>query len=215
MLDGCRGLMLPRMMSRNRTICVYCGSRNGRNPNYEAAARKLGLDMADKNIGLVFGAGTYGIMGAVADAVVAGGGKVTGVIPDFLKNKEANEADLKQFDELIVTGDMHERKHIMFRKSGAFVALPGGIGTLEEIIEIMTWAQLGRHNRPMVLANIDGFWDPLLKLIDHMAGEGFLHTSHLVKPLVIDNAANIVDAVLKAWESIDRNGGDAEIIEKL
>jgi hypothetical protein len=103
----------------------------------------------------------------------------------------------------------------MFSRSGAFVALPGGIGTLEEIIEIMTWAQLGRHNRPMVLANIDGFWDPLLRLIDHMASEGFLHTAHLARPLVVSKGSDIVPAVLSAWRDTDATAGDSEIIERL
>jgi hypothetical protein len=202
-------------MTMNRSICVYCGSRDGANPHYKAAARQLGAAMAGNGIRLVYGAGTYGIMGAVADAVVSGGGSVTGVIPEFLKNREASETDLRQFDELIVTNDMHERKHIMFSRSGAFVALPGGIGTLEEIIEIMTWAQLGRHNRPMVLANIDGFWDPLLRLIDHMASEGFLHTAHLARPLVVSKGSDIVPAVLSAWRDTDATAGDSEIIERL
>jgi hypothetical protein len=202
-------------MTMNRSICVYCGSRDGANPHYKAAARQLGAAMAGNGIRLVYGAGTYGIMGAVADAVVSGRGSVTGVIPEFLKNREASETDLRQFDELIVTNDMHERKHIMFSRSGAFVALPGGIGTLEEIIEIMTWAQLGRHNRPMVLANIDGFWDPLLRLIDHMAGEGFLHTAHLARPLVVSKGSDIVPAVLSAWRDTDATAGDSEIIERL
>ena len=126
------------------------------------------------------------------------GGKVTGIIPKFLMNKEATEHALGQLSELIVTEDMHERKHKMFERSDAFVTLPGGIGTVEEIVEIMTWAQLGRHRKPMVFANINGFWNPMLALIDHMKAEGFVHTSHLVNPIVIEKPEDIVPAILNA-----------------
>lgn len=137
-------------------------------------------------------------MGTVADAVMEHGGKVTGIIPKFLMNLEATSEDLRQLDELIVTEDMHTRKRRMFERSDAFVTLPGGIGTLEEVIEMMTWAQLGRHNRPIVLANIDGFWDPLISLLDHMAECGFIHTQHLVRPLIIDKAEDIIPAIIEA-----------------
>lgn len=154
-------------------------------------------------------------MGAVATETMRFGGLVTGIIPGFLQDREAGSGGGLEFDELIITEDMHERKHKMFEKSGAFVALPGGIGTLEEIVEIMTWAQLGRHRRPMVLANIGGFWDPLLQLLGHMAKEGFLHSQQLVQPLVVETADEIVPAIIKAWESHDDNGGDVQIIKKM
>lgn len=181
-----------------RTICVYCGSQMGTNPAYQDAARVLGKAMAEHGIALVYGGGTRGIMGTVADAVLADGGKVIGIIPEFLMDKEATRKELGQLTELVVTKDMHERKHIMFERSDAFVALPGGIGTLEEIIEIMTWAQLGRHVKPMVFGNVDGFWNPLNTLISHMSDEGFIHTAHLVQPQVIDDAAAILPAVIEA-----------------
>lgn len=196
-------------------ICVYCGSQPGRNPAYGDAARILGGAMASRGIGLVYGGGTRGIMGTVADAVMSGGGKVTGIIPEFLMDKEATRHALGQLDELVVTKDMHERKHLMFEKSDAFVALPGGIGTLEEIIEIMTWAQLGRHSKPIVLANIGDFWKPLESLLDHMKDQGFIHTAHLVKPLVITDPSRIVPAIAEHLGSIASSGGDAETIEKL
>jgi uncharacterized protein (TIGR00730 family) len=129
-------------MSTIRSICVYCGSSLGRSDTYMAAGRLLGHSIASAGLRLVYGAGTYGIMGAVADGAMHAGGKVTGIIPRFLIKKEATEPSLSHLDELVVTESMHERKHIMFEKSDAFVALPGGLGTLEEIIEIMTWAQL-------------------------------------------------------------------------
>ena len=140
-------------------------------------------------------------MGAVSDGAIAAGGKVTGIIPRFLLSKEATETALGRLDDLIVTENMHERKHTMFEKSDAFVALPGGIGTVEEIIEIMTWAQLGHHRKPIVFANIQGFWNPMLGLLDHMKAEGFIHTGHLVSPLVVDTAEAIVPAILVAGSS--------------
>lgn len=170
--------------------------------------------MAEQGIGLVYGGGTRGLMGAVAEAVLSNGGKVTGIIPEFLMDKEASRQELGQLSELHVTADMHERKHLMFERSDAFVTLPGGIGTLEEIVEVMTWAQLGRHVKPMVLANINGFWDPLSALIGHMREAGFIHTGHLVRPLVIDSAEQIVPAI-RAAAAASGNGEDETIISKM
>ncbi|MDO9417536.1 TIGR00730 family Rossman fold protein [Pararhizobium sp.] len=198
-----------------RSICVYCGSQPGRDPAFMDAGRRLGKSIAEHGLRLVYGGGTKGIMGAVASGVLSGGGRVTGIIPEFLMDMEATRHSLGQLSELIVTPDMHERKHKMFERADAFVTLPGGIGTLEEIIEIMTWAQLGRHRKPIVFVNIDGFWDPLLKLIHHMAESGFIHTAHLVQPLVIDNPEEIVPALLAHWAGkVDRDGQGA-IIDKL
>ncbi len=207
--------MLFHLMSQNRSICVYCGSQPGNNPRYEAAARTLGQSIANHDIRLVYGGGTHGLMGAVARAVLAKNGLVTGIIPQFLQSREAaNGADLT-FDELVVTEDMHTRKHTMFEKSGAFVALPGGIGTLEEIIEIMTWAQLGRHTRPMVLANINGFWDPLLALLEQMKSADFLHTEHLARPLVVSDPGEIVPTILRAWDSGNVSAGAPDVIDRM
>jgi uncharacterized protein (TIGR00730 family) len=171
--------------------------------------------MAHAGIRLVYGGGTKGIMGAVADGVMDGGGKVTGIIPRFLLNKEGRAEERGSIDELIVTEDMHARKHMMFERSDAFVTLPGGIGTVEEIVEIMTWAQLGRHRKPMVFANIAGFWDPMLALMDHMRAEGFIHTAHLVKPLVVADPAHIVAAVINAAAGCAEPEGVEEIIERM
>lgn len=199
---------------RISSICVYCGSQPGHDPAFRQAAQVLGRAMAENGIDLVYGGGTKGLMGAVADAVLSNGGKAIGIIPEFLMNKEASEQDLGQLTELHITQDMHERKHLMFERSDAFVTLPGGIGTLEEIVEIMTWAQLGRHTKPMVLANINGFWDPLNALIGHMRQAGFIHTGHLVRPLVIDRAEEIVPGILAAATKLTDNE-DADVIAKL
>jgi len=188
-------------MNTIRSVCVYCGSSPGRDETYAKAGHLLGRSIARSGLRLIYGGGTKGIMGAVAEGALKAGGKVTGIIPRFLINKEATETALDRLDELLITDNMHERKHKMFEKSDAFVALPGGIGTVEEIIEIMTWAQLGHHRKPIVFANIQGFWNPMLGLLDHMKAEGFIHTGHLVNPLVVDTAEAIVPAILVAASS--------------
>ncbi|WP_430306519.1 TIGR00730 family Rossman fold protein [Rhizobium sp. 0TCS1.26] len=198
-----------------RSICAYCGSQPGRDPAYVAAGRTLGKSIADHGLRLVYGGGTKGIMGAVASGVLSGGGEVTGIIPEFLVDMEATRHSLSQLNELIITKDMHERKHAMFERSDAFVTLPGGIGTLEEIVEIMTWAQLGRHRKPMVFANIGGFWDPMLELVDHMRAQGFIHNAALVQPLVIDRIEDIVPAILEAWGNAPTEEGEEAVIAKL
>ena len=154
-----------------RHLCVYCGSGPGRNPAYMAAARALGTHMANLGIGLVYGGGSLGLMGEVARSVIAAGGHVVGIIPEFLVHKERM---LTEVNELIVTASMHERKMTMFERSDGFVALPGGLGTLEELVEISTWAQLDRHAKPIIVCDIDGYWAPLTKLIDHMRQEKFI-----------------------------------------
>ncbi|MBN7756042.1 TIGR00730 family Rossman fold protein [Nitratireductor aquimarinus] len=193
-------------MNTIESVCVYCGSSNGRDESHFQAGLTLGRGLADAGLRLVYGAGTKGIMGAVARGTMDAGGKVTGIIPKFLIRREANEVELTELDELIVTEDMHQRKHGMFERADAFVALPGGIGTLEEIVEIMTWAQLARHEKPMIFANIGGFWNPLLTLIEHMKQEGFVHSDHRVRPIVVDRAEDIVPAILKA--AATRTAGD-------
>lgn len=200
------------VLSPIRSICVYCGSQPGRDPSHIQAGRILGKAIAENGLRLVYGGGMRGIMGAVASGVMSNGGRVLGIIPEFLMDKEATRHDLTTLTEVIVTQDMHQRKHRMFEEADAFVTLPGGIGTLEEIVEIMTWAQLGRHGKPMVFANINGFWDPMLELIQHMRDQGFVHTGHLVQPLVIDKAEDIIPAILA---TSGRNDPDAGVIAKL
>jgi uncharacterized protein (TIGR00730 family) len=200
-------------MSGITSICVYCGSSPGRNPVYAHSARRLGAEIARHGMRLTYGGGTKGIMGATAEGVLENGGSVLGIIPQFLIGKEAAGRTPNPRVELIVTKDMHERKHLLFENADAFVALPGGIGTVEEIVEVMTWAQLGRHGKPMVFANILGFWNPMLAMLRHMQEEGFIHTGHLVQPLVISDVDEIIPAILAAAKA--GAGGDTEIIGKL
>jgi uncharacterized protein (TIGR00730 family) len=152
-------------MSEINALCVYCGSSTGTDPAFVKTAQDFGRILAQNGIHLVYGGGSIGLMGAIASSVIEHGGHVTGVIPEFLTVAERPQ---RLAQELIVTRDMHERKRIMFERADAFVALPGGLGTLEELVEQMTWAQLGRHKKPILVANINGFWDPLLALIAHM-----------------------------------------------
>ncbi len=172
-----------------RKLCVYCGSSPGRNPTYAEAARRLGRALAEAGIGLVYGGGSLGLMGEVARACLEAGGHVTGIIPEFLIREEIM---LEGVNELIVTANMHERKMSMFEQSDGFCALPGGIGTLEELVEISTWAQLGQHVKPIILANISGYWDPLLQLVEHMREEGFFRSSTDVRFDAVDHADQII-----------------------
>lgn len=179
-----------------RNVCVYCGSGLGLNPAYREAARTLGEALARNDIGLVYGGGSLGLMGEVARATLEHGGRVTGIIPGFLVEKEAMMRDV---DEIIVTADMHERKQLMFDHSDAFVALPGGVGTLEELVEQLTWVQLGRHTKPVVVANIDRFWTPFLSLLTHMKADTFIRPGLDVRFTVVDDAGKIVPTIVGAW----------------
>ena len=174
-------------MNQIKTVCVYCGSGPGTNPHFEQAAIELGKVFAENDIRLVYGGGSIGLMGAVAKSTLDHGGKVTGIIPDFLR---ARENALTRVQEMIVTPDMHERKRLMFERSDAFVALPGGIGTLEELVEQLTWQQLGRHSKPVLLANIDNFWESLLALLAHMRSTAFIRPS---LPLEVLQAERVED----------------------
>lgn len=171
------------------SVCVYCGSGEGRDERFAAAADALGAALAAAGLTLVYGGGSIGLMGRVARATLNGGGHVIGVIPQFLHDREVM---LREVSELVITEDMHERKRIMFDRSDAFVALPGGIGTLEELVEIMTWAQLGRHDKPIVVANIANFWDPLTELIEHMTVAGFIRPGWDVNFDVVDGVDHVV-----------------------
>lgn len=183
-------------------VCVYCGSGPGRNPAYVDGARTLGRALAANGVGLVYGGGSIGLMGEVARATLEGGGRVTGIIPSFLRERELA---LKEASEMIVTTDMHERKRLMFERADAFVALPGGVGTLEELVEQLTWAQLGRHSKPIVIANINGFWSPFLNLLAHMREDLFIRPGLEVRYIVVDDAARIVPAAVAAVAAA--NGG--------
>jgi uncharacterized protein (TIGR00730 family) len=184
--------------SKIRKICVYCGSGPGNDPAFVQAARAFGKILAQNGIGLVYGGGAVGIMGELSRAVLEHGGEVTGVIPDFLM---AREHAFNQVQGLIVTRDMHERKRRMFELADAFVALPGGIGTLEELVEQLTWVQLGRHRKPVLLANIKGFWQPLRALFDHMRALEFIR-GDLNFELLVANTADDILPMLQAAASI-------------
>jgi uncharacterized protein (TIGR00730 family) len=177
------------------SVCVYCGSGLGANPAYAHAARVLGKTMATEGVRLIYGGGSVGLMGTMARAVLDAGGAVTGIIPRFLQNRERLMADLS---ETIVTADMHERKMLMFERADAFVALPGGVGTLEELVEQMTWAQLGRHKKPVLLANIDGFWNALIGLLQEMRRDGFIRSEMEVACLVASRAEDILPMLQEA-----------------
>ncbi len=180
---------------RIESVCVYCGSSKGQSAAYAMAARKFGKLLAEHNLRLVYGGGSLGLMGEVAKAALGAGGKVTGIIPEFLG---AREQMLKDVDELIVVKDMHARKQLMFEKSDAFVALPGGIGTLEELVEQLTWSQLGRHSKPIVVANIGRFWSPFLNLLAHMKRETFIRSELDVRFVVVDSVERILPALFAA-----------------
>ncbi len=159
------------------------------------AARTLGTALGQAGINLVYGGGNVGLMGTVAQAALEAGGHVTGIIPDFLKSRERM---LDAIQETIVVSDMHTRKKLMFDRADAFVALPGGIGTLEELVEQMTWAQLGQHAKPILLLSVNGFWDPLITLLDHMRGHGFIREGLDLNYLVGDDPAAAVEMLRKA-----------------
>jgi uncharacterized protein (TIGR00730 family) len=184
--------------SKIRKICIYCGSGPGTDPAFVESARAFGAVLAENGIGLVFGGGSVGMMGTLAKSVLDHGGEVTGIIPEFLV---AREHAMRGADNLIVTRDMHERKRKMFEMADAFVAMPGGIGTLEEVVEQMTWVQLGRHRKPILLANIKGFWDPLCALIEHMKNLEFIRDDLSFDLLVADRVADILPMLQKAAQA--------------
>jgi uncharacterized protein (TIGR00730 family) len=190
-------------MNKIRAICVYCGSSPGNDAAYVEAGAQLGLALAAAGVGLIYGGGTTGVMGAVAHGTLGAGGKVGAIIPSFLINRETTKAALSTFSDVTITETMHERKHKMFMRSDAFVALPGGIGTVEEIVEVMTWSQLGQHRKPIVFANINGFWDPMLGMLDHLRRAGFIHSAHLMQPIVVDRVEAILPAIVTAAQEVD------------
>ncbi len=195
----------PEKHGKIAKICVYCGSGAGTDPAYVAAAIEFGALMAKSGIGLVYGGGGDGMMGAVARAVLDNGGTVTGIIPEFLTRREHA---LRGAQELIVTKDMHERKRLMFELADAFVAMPGGVGTLEELVEQLTWAQLGRHKKPILIANIKGFWQPLCALLDHMTALNFIRPGMDFELLVTDEVADILPKLWKAMETVPEKAKD-------
>jgi uncharacterized protein (TIGR00730 family) len=186
-------------MSNIKSICVYCASGPGTNPAFVEAARRFGQILAENGIRLVYGGGSIGLMGAVADSALDHGGFVTGVIPDFLVSREHMT---ERAQERIITRDMHERKRIMFERADAFVALPGGVGTLEELVEQLTWSQLGQHKKPILILNIERFWDPLCALLDHMRKLEFIRAGLMVDLLVADRVEDILPKLNEAARAV-------------
>jgi hypothetical protein len=193
----------PEKLSKIRKICVYCGSGPGTDSAFVEAARAFGVILAKNGIGLVYGGGAVGIMGELSQAVIANGGEATGIIPEFLM---AREHALRQTQGLIVTRDMHERKRRMFELADAFVALPGGVGTLEELVEQLTWVQLGRHRKPILLADIEGFWEPLCALFEHMKKLEFIRGELRFDLLVAKKVDDILPMLQAAADAVPDNG---------
>ena len=182
------------MTSRPGTVCVFCGSNVGADPRYRETATALGKLLAQRKIGIVYGGGRVGLMGVVADSALEAGGQVVGVIPEAIAEREVAHHGLT---DLIVVGSMHARKAMMAERADAFVALPGGLGTFEELLEVLTWSQLGIHQKPVGLLNVAGYYDPLLSLIDRAISDRFMPADH--RGLLIDAAEP--EALLNAVES--------------
>ena len=173
-----------------KRVCVFCGSSAGGEPVFVEAARTLGAALAAREIELVYGGASVGLMGAVADAVLAGGGRATGVIPQALVDREIAHGGLT---DLRVVGSMHERKALMSELSDGFVAMPGGLGTLEEIFEVWTWAQLGHHEKPCAFLNVDGFYDGLIAFLDGVVARGFIRPHHRAMAIVAAQPVELLD----------------------
>ena len=175
-------------------LCVYCGSSNHVAPGYLEAARRVGLEAASRGMGIVFGGGRVGMMGAVAEGALEAGGEVIGIIPNHLQEQEVGHDGLTRLE---IVDSMHVRKMRMFELSDAFCALPGGLGTLDETFEIVTWKQLGLHDAPVLLVNLDGYWDPLLEMVAHQAEAGFVRPQHRQLFQVVDS----IEALFAALET--------------
>jgi uncharacterized protein (TIGR00730 family) len=185
-----------------RRVCVFCGSKSGGRPVFAEAAQLLGRLLAERELGLIFGGGHIGLMGVLADAVLAAGGEVAGVIPQALVDKELAHSRLT---ELHIVGTMHQRKALMADRADAFVALPGGFGTCEEFFEVLTWAQLGIHDKPIGLLNVAGFFDPLLAWIDGAVAEGFIRPKHRSLLLVAAEPARLLDELQSYRPALPRD----------
>ena len=187
------------MSSSLRSVCVFCGSRSGINPSYTVAARDVGTLIASREWRLVYGAGDVGLMGEVARAALAAGALTLGVIPTHLMAREKGKRDLTT---LIITENMHERKKVMFMNSDAIVVMPGGAGSLDEFFEVLTWAQLGLHEKPIFLLNTDNYWEPLIYLLDHVIEQGFADASIRGHFVVVDDVYELSAGLLAAFEWI-------------
>ena len=182
-------------MTRLDTLCVYCGSSSSVDPVYLETARKLGTLAAERHVRLVFGGGRVGLMGILADAAMQAGGRVIGIIPEDLDNREVGHRDVS---ELEIVDSMHLRKMRMFELSDAFCTLPGGLGTLDETFEIITWRQLEIHDKPIVILNVNGFWEPFLELVDHQVDAGFVRPQHRQLFTVVDSPEEVFETIERA-----------------
>lgn len=182
-----------------KSICVFCGSNTGHDSVYSDTARKLGRYMANSDIKLIYGAGNIGLMGVIADTVLDANGYVVGVIPDFLKAKEVCHTELQ---ELLVTTTMHQRKEIMANRADAFIAMPGGFGTLDELAEILTWAQLGLHSKPIGILNVNGYFDSLIKFFDDSVAAGYVTKMNRAMVLADDTVEGLIEK-MEAYEAPD------------
>jgi uncharacterized protein (TIGR00730 family) len=182
-----------------QSVCVYCGSSTGSSPLFVQEAARFGRLIANANLRLVYGGGNAGLMGTVARSVLEHGGAVTGIIPHFLQEREGLPVEGQ---ETILVQDMHTRKRMMFEQADAFVALPGGIGTLEELVEQLTWAQLGQHKKPVLMLNTEQFWEPLITLISHMREAGFIRPQNDIRYLVTPNIEDVIPMLCREYEGI-------------
>jgi len=178
-----------------KNVCVYCGSSSNVDEAYKAAATKLGAMVAQEDWGVVYGGGRVGLMGLVADSALKAGGDVVGIIPEHIQEREVQHEDLT---ELHVVDTMHVRKQMMVDRSQAFVILPGGLGTLDELFELMTWKQLGLHDKPIVIVNMNGYWDDMLKAVRHIAKQGFMREDDLNMFVEVQNVDEVPEAIKNA-----------------
>ena len=196
--DGTQSPLGQRSKGSISSVCVFCGSSTPADPRYADAAQALGTELADRGIELVFGGGQVGLMGVLADAALAAGGRVIGVIPVGLFSKEVGHTGLTELHEVAT---MHERKQLMYDLADAFIALPGGLGTLDELAEVVTWAQLGLHRKPVALLDVDGFWDPLVGQLDRMVGVGLLKQANRALVLRAETPVDALAALASAESS--------------
>ena len=184
----------------HRRVCVFCGASSGNSQKYVQTAQQLGKELVSAELGLVFGAGGVGIMGAVSDAVLAAGGEAVGVIPRSLRDREYARGDLS---DLRIVTTMHERKALMHELSAGFVVLPGGLGTFEEFFEVLTWAQLGLHRKPIVVLDVDGYYQPLIELLDHAVTSEFMTAADRTLVSVVDSTAEVISTLTRAWAAAE------------
>ncbi|MFZ0662105.1 MAG: TIGR00730 family Rossman fold protein [Acidobacteriaceae bacterium] len=193
-------------------ICVFCGSAVGARAEYAASARDLGRALAERGYGMVFGGGSIGLMGVAADAALAAGGEVVGVIPELIMDQEVGHRGLT---ELRVVGTMHERKALMAERADAFVALPGGFGTMDEFMEIVTWAQLRIHSKPCVLVNVEGYYDALLRFLDDGVREGFIRVENRALVRVARDAGAALELIERSWSAREEFPAHDERMDQL